>query len=169
MTVLEFNYQITTLRDSLWRFAFSLTLNKADADDLLQETLLRAMRYRELFIENTNLQSWAFTILRNTFINEYRRRARLDAKVDNKKDIMNLKIAVENGYFSPESYISEKEIRKAIESLPDEYRIPFVMHTEGFRYKEISEHLNLPLGSVKSRIFIARRKLMEMVKDYRRR
>ncbi|HON18873.1 MAG TPA: sigma-70 family RNA polymerase sigma factor [Salinivirgaceae bacterium] len=167
MTAVEFNTQLLGLRKSLWRFAYSLTLNKFEADDLLQETMLRAIRFRDMFIDDTNLQSWTFTILRNTFINEYRKKNRLSQKYDNSKDLSSFKIPVISHWGHPESSLLAKEIQKAIALLPDDYRIPFVMHTEGYLYKEIAEVMNLPLGSVKSRIFIARRRLMAMLKDYR--
>ena len=105
--------------------------------------------------------------MKNTFINNYRKNIRMSKNIDSNKDLTLLKIPFEQGTMSPDSYYSECEIRKAITVLPDEYRIPFNMHTEGFKYKEIADELNLPIGSVKSRIFIARRKLMSVLVDYR--
>jgi RNA polymerase sigma-70 factor (ECF subfamily) len=167
MTLIEFNTQLCHLQGSLRRFAFSLTLNHDDAGDLLQETIFKALRYRENFIEETNLRSWTFTIMKNTFINNYRKNVRMMKNLDSNKDLTLMKIPFESGSMSPDSSYSEKEIRKAIALLPKEYRVPFNMHTEGYKYKEIADEMELPIGSVKSRIFIARRKLMTYLADFR--
>ncbi|MDD4747503.1 MAG: RNA polymerase sigma factor [Salinivirgaceae bacterium] len=166
MTQIEFNKRLCSLQSSLYRFAFSLTTDHNDADDLLQETIFKAIRYKDNFKDETNLRSWTFTIMKNTFINNYRKNIRIGRSLDTNKDLTMLKIPFEQGSMSPDSYYSEREIRKAIAMLPDDYKVPFNMHTEGYKYKEIAEKLNLPIGSVKSRIFIARRKLMAALADY---
>jgi RNA polymerase sigma-70 factor (ECF subfamily) len=163
---MEFSTQITELQDNLSRFAYKLTTNREEARDLVQETIYKALSNQDKFEDKTNLKSWAFTILKNTFINNYRRNTRTRVIVDHTKDLFYISKPQDSGFMSPDSNFTVKEIRKAIALLEDEYRIPFVMHTEGFKYKEIADEMEIPIGSVKSRIFIARKKLMSYLKDF---
>jgi RNA polymerase sigma factor (sigma-70 family) len=166
MTALEFSSELISLNDNMERFARCLTYNSEEAKDLLQDTYLKALSYRDKFIEFTNLKAWAFTIMKNTFINNYRKSVRENAIMFNTKDFLlpdNLEVSPIGMPFSELAY---KEINGAISSLGDEYRVPFFMHTKGFKYKEIAETLNLNIGTVKSRIFLARKKLMETLYDY---
>lgn len=165
MTVLEFNYQITTFQDKLSAFARTLTKDEEDAKDLFQETILKAMKYRDKFVSPTNLKAWLYTIMKNTFINEYRRKKLVSIVKDDSPGeyILNSKTSVLQ---SQESILYTDEIRRKINELDEDYRIPFLKHVEGFKYKEISDELNLPIGTVKSRIFVARQKLINELKDY---
>ncbi len=166
MTAVEFNYQLTNLSSNLERFALSLTSNSEDAKDLLQETFAKAITYRDKFEENTNLKAWTFTIMKNTFINNYRRNVKANTTFDNTDDLYYLNLNNESESHTPDTEYSVKEIQKSIEELTDEFRLPFIMHTQGYKYKEIAEKLNLKIGTVKSRIFFTRKKLMEKLKDY---
>lgn len=166
MTAMEFNNELINMEDSLERFALSLTSDRDEAKDLLQETYLKALTYRDKFQEFTNLKAWAYTIMKNTFINNYRKAVRENTTVDNTKDLYYLNNSKESQLIKPDSEFSYKEISKAIEALDDEFKIPFKMHTEGFKYKEIADKLDLKIGTVKSRIFFTRKKLMESLKDY---
>lgn len=166
MTVLEFNYQIINLSDNLERFALSLTSNMEDAKDLMQETFAKAITYRDKFEDNTNLKAWIFTIMKNTFINQYRRASKSKTTFDNTKDSFYLNQNKESVGNTPDSALSAKEIQKSIDELTDEFRLPFIMHFQGYKYKEIADRLNLKIGTVKSRIFFTRKKLMEKLKDY---
>jgi RNA polymerase sigma factor (sigma-70 family) len=166
MTAMEFNNALINMEDSLERFALSLTSNREEAKDLLQETYLKALTYRDKFVEFTNLKAWAYTIMKNTFINNYRKAVRENTKVDNTKDLYYLNNAKESQIKRPESEYAYKEINKAIDALEDDFRIPFKMHTEGYKYKEIADKLDLKIGTVKSRIFFTRKKLMSTLKDY---
>ena len=166
MTAVEFNYQLTNLSPNLERFALSLTSDTEDAKDLLQETYVKAISYRDKFEDNTNLKAWTFTIMKNTFINNYRRAVKANTTFDNTDDLYYLNLNRESSFDSPESSISTKEISKAIHNLEDEFKVPFLMHTQGFKYKEIADELNLKIGTVKSRIFFTRKKLMDALKDY---
>ena len=105
--------------------------------------------------------------MKNTFINNYRRAVRSNTIIDTTDNLYYLNLSNESGFSSPESSHSEQEIQKAINDLGDDYRVPFVMHTTGYKYKEIAEYLEQPLGSVKSKIFFARRKLMDKLQDYK--
>lgn len=166
MTALEFNHQLVNLEDKLGRFALSLTANREDAKDLLQETMLKAITYREQFVQYTNLKAWTYTIMKNTFINNYRRNIRQNTTFDSTKDLYYLNQNKDTGNMTPDSSISAQEINKIIDSLDEGFRIPFKMHTEGYKYKEIAQKLNLKIGTVKSRIFFTRKKLMDTLRDY---
>jgi RNA polymerase sigma factor (sigma-70 family) len=166
MTAIEFNYQLTNLSGNLQRFALSLTSNSEDAKDLLQETFAKAITYREKFEDNTNLKAWTFTIMKNTFINNYRRNVKTNTTFDHTDDLYYLNLKNEVISETPDTQYSVKEIQKSIEELSDEFRLPFVMHTQGYKYKEIAEKLNLKIGTVKSRIFFTRKKLMEKLQGY---
>ena len=167
MTAIEFNNSLINLEDSLERFALSLTSNRDEAKDLLQETYVKALTYRDKFTEFTNLKAWTYTIMKNTFINNYRKAKRENTTLDNTKDLFYLNITKESPLMNPDSEYSLKELTKAVNSLDDEFRVPFVMHTEGFKYKEIAEKLNLKIGTVKSRIFFTRKKLIQSLPEYR--
>jgi RNA polymerase sigma factor (sigma-70 family) len=166
MTAMEFNYQLTNLSVNLQRFALSLTSNSEDAKDLLQETFAKAITYRDKFEDNTNLKAWTFTIMKNTFINNYRRNAKAHTTFDNTDDLYYLNLKNESVSETPDMAYSVKEIQKKINELSDEFRKPFLMHTQGYKYKEIADKLNLKIGTVKSRIFFTRKKLMEKLEGY---
>jgi RNA polymerase sigma factor (sigma-70 family) len=166
MTAIEFNYQLTNLSGNLERFALSLTSNSEDAKDLLQETFAKAITYRDKFEDNTNLKAWTFTIMKNTFINNYRRAVKANTTFDNTDDLYYLNINKETTFETPDSQFSVKEIQKSIDELDNDFKMPFLMHTQGYKYKEIADTLDLKIGTVKSRIFFTRKKLMEKLKGY---
>lgn len=166
MTAVEFNYQLTNLSGNLERFALSLTSNSEDAKDLLQETFAKAITYRDKFEDNTNLKAWTFTIMKNTFINNYRRNVKANTTFDNTDDLYYLNLNSQATNQTPDSEFSVKEIKRNINELSDDFRLPFMMHTQGYKYKEIADKLDLKIGTVKSRIFFTRKKLMEKLKDY---
>lgn len=166
MTALEFNHQLLSLETKLKYFAQSLTMDPEQAKDLLQETMLKALSNRDKFQGDKNLKAWVFTIMKNTFINNYRRAVRSNTIIDTTDNLYYLNLSSDSGFSSPESSHNEQEIQKAINELTEDYRVPFVMHTTGYKYKEIAEYLDQPLGSVKSKIFFARRKLMDKLQDY---
>jgi RNA polymerase sigma-70 factor (ECF subfamily) len=166
MTAVEFNYQLTNLSGNLERFAMSLTSNTEDAKDLLQETFAKAIAYREKFEDNTNLKAWTFTIMKNTFINNYRRNVKANTTFDHTDDLYYLNLSNQSAGDTPDSQYAVQEIQKSIDELSDEFRLPFLMHTQGYKYKEIADKLDLKIGTVKSRIFFTRKKLMEKLTDY---
>jgi RNA polymerase sigma factor (sigma-70 family) len=159
MTALEFGYHIESLTPSLKPFALKLTKDMEDANDLLQETIVKAYTNREKFAEGTNLKAWMYTIMKNTFITNYQRMMRRNTFID----------TTENLHFinSTDSQITNKamnnfamnDIQRAIDKLQDTYKVPFMMHFRGFKYHEIAEKLNIPIGTVKNRIHIARKEL----------
>lgn len=166
MTTHEFNSSIIGLKGNLQKYAMSLTLDRDNALDLMQDTFLKAIQNQDKFIDETNLKAWIFTIMKNTFINNYRRKMRENTMIDGTQELYYINLPSDKGSISPESNYAEREIIKAVESLESEYREPFKLHVEGFKYEEISDKLNLKLGTVKSRIFFARQKLMSTLKDF---
>ncbi|MDE5971084.1 MAG: sigma-70 family RNA polymerase sigma factor, partial [Muribaculaceae bacterium] len=152
----------------LLNFAYMLTSNRDDAYDLLQDTTLKVLDNEEKYVENTNFKGWVFTIMRNIFINNYRKVVRSATIIDQTEDLYHLNLPQESGFETPEGSYAAKEINEAINSFSDEYRVPFTMHVQGYKYNEIAEKMDLPLGTVKSRIFFARQRLQEMLKDYAR-
>lgn len=166
MTQLQFNTALLGLQDKLLYYALSLTSDHEKAQDLLQETFLKALVYRDKFAQNTNFKAWIYTIMKNTFINNYRRNVKSKNTFDASNNDFHLKSSKDKSYPSPESIYSSKEITKCINALEDEYKVPFNMFLDGYKYKEIAEDLNLPLGTVKSRIFFTRKKLEKSLKDY---
>jgi RNA polymerase sigma factor (sigma-70 family) len=166
MTAHEFNTSLIEMKSNLQRFAMSLTSDRDAALDLVQDTYLKAITYKDKFVDYTNLKAWVFTIMKNTFINNYRRNAKENTIIDGTQDLYFLNMSHDKGPISPESRYSEAEIQKAIDSLSDDFRIPFRMHIDGYKYHEIAEKLGLKIGTVKSRIFFTRQKLMLALKDY---
>ena len=163
----NFQSKLLGIQSNLLNFAYLLTSNHDDAYDLLQDTTLKALDNEDKYVDNVNFKGWVFTIMRNIFINNYRKVVRSATVIDKTEDLYHLNLPQESGLETPEGSYAEQEITAAINSFDDEFRIPFTMHVEGYRYTEIAEKMNLPLGTVKSRIFFARRRLQEMLKDYR--
>jgi RNA polymerase sigma factor (sigma-70 family) len=166
MTQIQFNAALLGLQDKLHYYALSLTSDSERANDLLQETFLKALTYRDKFAQNTNFKAWIYTIMKNTFINDYRRNVKTKNTFEGVGSDIHLKISKDKVYPAPDSFYSSKEITKSIVALEDEYRVPFTMFLDGYKYKEIAEELNLPLGTVKSRIFFTRKKLEKTLSDY---
>jgi len=167
MTAIEFNYKLTSLSDSLKNFALSLTSNMEDANDLTQETFVKAISYRDKFADDTNLKAWTFTIMKNTFINNYRRMVKSNITFDHTDDLYYLNLGRETSLGNPDASFSKKEIESHIENLEDDLKLPFKMHLQGYKYKEIADNLGLKLGTVKSRIFFTRKRLMSSLgRDY---
>jgi len=167
MTAIEFNTRLIQEKSSLKGFALSLTRNADDALDLIQETYLKALRYRDKFEDSTNLKAWLFTIMKNTFINSYRRATKTKQLISKGDEIALNRAFKQNSYDHSESRMNAKEIFKFVEALEDQYKVPFAKYYVGFKYEEIASDLNLPLGTIKSRIFTARKILMENLKHYR--
>ena len=142
MKSLSFRKDLIGVQDELLRFAYKLTTDREEANDLLQETSLKALDNEDKYTPDTNFKGWMYTIMRNIFINNYRKIVRDQTFVDQTENLYHL-------------------------NLPQEYRVPFALHVSGFMYREIAEKLNLPLGTVKSRIFFTRQKLQEELKDFR--
>lgn len=167
MTTVDFRQKLTSLQANMLNFAYMLTSDREDAADLMQDTMLKVLDNADKFTDNSNFKGWVFTIMRNIFINNYRRVARSATIVDQTEDLYHLNLSQDSGLETPEGAFGANEITDAINAFPDEYRIPFSMHVAGYKYNEIAEKMDLPLGTVKSRIFFARKKLQERFSDYR--
>jgi RNA polymerase sigma-70 factor, ECF subfamily len=165
MTQEEFNNGILGLQPELKRYARSLVKGKEDIDDLLQDTYLKALRYKSEFRDNTNLRAWLYTILKNTFVNGYRSKKMHGELVDVTPDLHFINTVGNKGDISPESHYQEKELWSLIEGLPVNLRESFKMHIEGYKYEEIAEKLGVLLGTIKSRIFLARKRLMDGINN----
>ncbi len=163
----NFQTKLLDLQSNLLNFAYTLTANRDDAYDLLQDTTLKALDNEDKYVDNTNFKGWVFTIMRNIFINNYRKVVRSATVIDQTEDLYHLNRPQDSGFETPDGSIAANEITAAIDSFADEYRIPFSMHVAGYKYNEIAEQMNLPLGTIKSRIFFARQRLQKMLKDYR--
>ena len=166
MSTTDFQQQLVGLRHQLFYFALSLTRDRDNAYDLTQESMLRALTYSDKFRENTNFKAWVYTIMKNTFINKYRKSMRANVLVDTTDENYFINQAKIGNDDHPESIYNHRELRQVVERLDDTYKVPFMMYYNGFRYKEISKDLDLPIGTVKSRIFLARRKLMLSLPQY---
>ncbi len=163
MSTLEFNSRFDQMASLLQSFAYNLTKNTEDAKDLHQETAFRAMTNREKFRPGTNFKAWLFTIMKNIFINNYRKRVKANTIMDSTDNMYYLnsgKVVVDNG---AESNMMMNELNGMVSALDASVRIPFLMHYEGYKYQEIADELDLPLGTVKSRIFFARKALKETI------
>mgnify|MGYP000440010794 CR=1 FL=1 len=167
MNSVSFTQALLGVQDDLLRFAFKLTSDHEDANDLLQETSLKVLDNEDKYMPETNFKGWAYTIMRNIFINNYRRVVREQTFVDTTENLYHLNSGFEAVAESTDSAYDLKELHRIVNSLPKEYKVPFSMHVAGFKYREIAEKLDLPLGTVKSRIFFTRQKLQNELKDFR--
>ena len=166
MTALEFSYQVGNFSKFLRPFALRLTRDSDDANDLVQDTLVKAYTNREKYADGTNLKAWLFTIMKNTFITQYQRMVRRNTFIDTTENlhfINSNESLQDNGAIA--SFMRE-DIEKALELTDEMYRLPFLMYFQGFKYHEIAEELNLPIGTVKNRIHIARKELKQMLYMY---
>ncbi len=142
-------------------FSFSLTQNREEAKDLLQETFLKALVHMDSFEENTNMKAWLFTIMRNTFINNYRKNKRVYNVIENENMISYFNSLSGVSDFTADHDVNYEKLLEFIKSLPSEQQIPFEMITQGYKYQEIADKFDISIGTVKSRIFLARKKLMD--------
>ncbi len=163
---LTFKQRLLGLQGNLANFAFQLTSNRESAMDLVQDTTLKVLDNEAKYVENVNFKGWVFTIMRNIFINNYRRKVRSATIIDSTEDFYHLNLSQESGFETPEGSYATKEITSVINAFTDEYKVPFTMYIAGYKYSEIAEKLSLPLGTVKSRIFFARKRLQKILKDY---
>lgn len=166
MATKEFNQLLLQNTDFLKPFAVTLTKDQETAKDLLQETMYRALANQEKYNVGTNIKAWLYTIMRNIFINNYRRKAKQNTIFDNSSNDFLLdynQSTIDNG---AESNLRMKDIYAAVHSLPDIFKQPFMLYFEGYKYHEIADNLGEPLGTIKSRIHFARRLLKEQISKF---
>lgn len=167
MTAIEFNTAVVNHHKALRPIAFKLTRDIEEANDLIQETILKALSNREKFSDGTNLKAWLYTIMKNTFITNYHRLVKRKTFIDttdNLHFINSSSIRIEN---EAGTKLAMDEIGSAIKGLGREYRTPFMMHFKGYKYFEIADILNIPIGTVKNRIHIARKELKDQLRSFR--
>lgn len=167
MRTANFAQDLLSVQTELLNFAYKLTADREEANDLLQETSLKALDNEEKYTAETNFKGWIYTIMRNIFINNYRKALRDQTYVDQTDNqyYLNQNFDIEGD--STEGSCDLKEMHRIVNALPKEYRVPFSMYVSGFKYREIADKLGLPLGTVKSRIYFTRQKLQEELKDFR--
>jgi RNA polymerase sigma factor (sigma-70 family) len=163
MSAIEFNQIVINNAEYLKPFAVTLTRDNETAKDLLQETMFRALANKEKYNVGTNIKAWLYTIMRNIFINDYRRKAKQNTILDNSINDFLLnsnQLSIAN---AAETNLKVKEIYKAVHQLPDIFRNPFQLYFDGYKYNEIATILKEPLGTIKSRIHFARKLLKEQL------
>jgi RNA polymerase sigma factor (sigma-70 family) len=165
MTAIEFSSQLLSLETGLRKFAYRLSSKKDDADDLVQETFLRVLQKKDSYLENVNFKSWTFTIMKNIFVDSYRRNRKRDTYGDKGIDSLTILQINPVSFENPDSTYSALEILQSIEQLEEKLRIPFNMYVEGYKYIEIADKLNINLGTIKNRIFLTRKQLMAQLSN----
>jgi len=163
MSTTEFNQMLISQADFLKPFAINLTRDSEAAQDLFQETLYKALANHEKYNTGTNIKAWLFTIMRNIFINDYRRKSKQKTIFDNTPNDYLLDYKQSTVSNDAESDMRLKEVRKAVEELPEIFKTPFKLYFDGYKYNEIADALGEPLGTIKSRIHFARKLLKEQI------
>ena len=167
MSSKTFQTKLLAIQDNLLNFAYMLTSSRDDAYDLLQDTTLKVLDNEDKYVDNVNFKGWVFTIMRNIFINNYRKMVRSNTVVDTTEDLYHLSLPQNSGFETPEGALATKEIHAVLDSFDDDLRVPFSMHLAGYKYQEISDAVGLPLGTIKCRIFFARKKLQSELRGFR--
>jgi RNA polymerase sigma-70 factor, ECF subfamily len=165
MTNSEFESHIIRLKSPLKAFALNLTRDRDDALDLVQETYFRALSNQDKFNDGTNLKAWLLTIMKNIFINNYRKASKRNTLVDSSDNLFLINSSAAITANQAENDFVMKDLTKAINQLDEDYKKPFIMHFQGYKYEEIAENMNLPLGTVKSRIFFARKQMKDFLEN----
>jgi len=163
MSAIEFDQVVINNAAYLKPFAVTLTRDNETAKDLLQETMLRALANREKYNAGTNIKAWLYTIMRNIFINDYRRKAKQNTILDNSINDFLLNSNQLSVVNAAESNLKLKEIQQAVYALPEIFKNPFMLYFDGYKYNEIAALLKEPLGTIKSRIHFARKLLKEQL------
>lgn len=163
MSTIEFYNKIDGITGPLNSFAYNLTKSSDDAQDLFQETAYRALVNKEKFRVGTNFKAWMFTIMKNIFINNYRKKQKANTIIDSTENLFYLNSGKNVIFNQAGSNIMMDELEAMIAELDQTIKEPFLMHYTGYKYQEIADELNLPLGTVKSRIFFARKALKKSV------
>lgn len=167
MTRTQFQSNLQEVQENLRRYALKLTQDTNDADDLVQDTSLRALTHRDKFVSDINFKGWMMTIMYNIFLNNQDRVERRRKIFDTTVDILSVPLVTEGGYSTPDGAMNIREIYSAIDNLSEHTRTPFKMFLSGYKYSEIAEKIGIPEGTVKSRIFFARKALQKSLRDMR--
>ena len=166
MNNLSLDTQICAHKSSLDLFAKKFTNDLEDANDLVQDTMIKAIRYANMYKEGTNLRGWLYTIMRNTFINSYKKTSRKNSIMDTSEELSSAQLKKSASNNLGENKFMMEDINKAMKALQPEYAVPFLRYFEGYKYHEIADELRIPIGTVKTRIFMARQALKGNLKMY---
>ncbi|TDH23337.1 RNA polymerase sigma factor [Segetibacter sp. 3557_3] len=166
MGSIEFNQLLLSNAEFLKPFAVTLTRDQETAKDLFQETLYRALANKDKYNVGTNIKAWLYTIMRNVFINNYRRKLKQNTVLDSTPNEFLLDYNQTSVANSAETTMNLKEIKEAIHKLPEIFRKPFLMYFDGYKYNEIANIVDEPLGTIKSRIHFARKLLKSQIQRY---
>lgn len=166
MSTVEFNKMLLSNAEFLKPFAVTLTHDTEAAKDLIQETMYRALANQDKYHVGTNIKAWLYTIMRNIFINNYRRKAKQSTIFDSTPNEYLLNLNQGAVFNEAVAGINLKEVQKAIHSLPEIFRNPFLLYFDGYKYNEIADMLGEPLGTIKSRIHFARKLLKSQIQRY---
>ncbi|MFD2598566.1 RNA polymerase sigma factor [Sphingobacterium corticis] len=166
MNKLDFNTLVVQHSDSLKSYARNFTKDGDDANDLVQDTLLKAVTYFKNFREGTNLKGWLYTIMKNTFINNYRRVVKTNSFITKEEEISNANLVVSATHNKGVNKFMMEDINSALGKLSEDYYVPFTMYYEGYKYHEIADHLAIPIGTVKTRIHVARKAMKKTLHAY---
>ncbi|MEY4053069.1 MAG: RNA polymerase sigma factor [Chitinophagia bacterium] len=166
MSTAEFSLLLTENADFLKPFAINLTKDHETAKDLFQETLYRALSNKDKYNVGTNIKAWLYTIMRNIFINDYRKRAKQSVVLDNSPNDFLIDQTRTKVLNDGVTNLNLREVKQLIYELPELFRTPFNLYFEGYKYNEIADELNEPLGTIKSRIHFARKILKQKIQRY---
>ena len=169
----QFEKEAVPHMDAVYNFALRLTGDEDDADDLVQETFMKAFRFFDKFESGTNCKAWLFRILKNSFINDYRKQTKEPNKVDY-EDVQNFydnikSDEVESRHYELDAFsnLLDDDVSKAIAELPEDFRTVIILNDiEGFTYEEIADFVDIPVGTVRSRLHRARKMLYVQLFDY---
>ena len=169
----EFEKEAVPFMDAVYNFALRMTNDEDDADDLVQETFLKAFRFFDKFEKGTNCKAWLFRILKNSYINDYRKHTKEPDRVDY-EDVQNFyetikSDEVETTHYEQDAFANllDDEISEALSELPEDFRTVIILSDiEGFTYEEISDFVDIPVGTVRSRLHRARKMLYSQLYDY---
>jgi RNA polymerase sigma factor (sigma-70 family) len=166
MTQSEFTQSVNLYSKALQLHALNFTKDPDDANDLLQDTLVKAIRFAKNFNHGTNVKGWLFVIMRNTFINSYRQSQRHRDRIVQVEEISSANLSHSATTNHAERRFAMEDIKNALNRLPAAYSVPFIRYFEGYKYKEIAEELGIPVGTVKTHIHQARLLLKKQLKQY---
>jgi RNA polymerase sigma factor (sigma-70 family) len=157
----EFVHEVADLRSTLKVLSRKFTKDDDDSLDLVQDTIVKALVYKDKYVQNTNLKGWLYTIMRNTYFNNFKKHQRVRVLRGEFNDPYFLDVEDPHTFNTPDSSFEYKELWAHIEGLKSEFSVPFKMHTNGYKYQEIAEQLRIPIGTVKNRIHSARQEIQK--------
>jgi RNA polymerase sigma factor (sigma-70 family) len=163
----EFSLAANSHASALHSHAMQFTKDPDEAKDLVQDTLLKGIRFCHNFDQGTNIKGWLYIIMRNTFINNYRSNKKRNEMVTTEEEISSAQLLKSSSRNASESGFVISDIQRALNSIPPALSIPFQRYFEGYKYHEIADELDIPLGTVKTRIHQARLELKKYLKNYR--